>query len=229
MLHKATLVMSVGGSLIAPDGIDLNFLKKFRQVILEYTRRGNRAVIICGGGGAARAYQRAAKMVSPAVTNRDLDLIGIGATKLNAELISGIFGSAAHEGIMANPGKKISTAKRIIVGAGYLTGSSSDKDAVLSAIAFGARTVINLSNITYVYDKDPSKYRDAKPQPHMSWSAFRRLVGNRWVPGAHVPFDPIAARLASRHRLTLVVLNGANIPNLKRFLNSQPFVGTTIQ
>jgi len=142
-----TLVMSLGGSLIAPDGIDIHFLKNFKSVILDFIKKNNRVVLICGGGNTCRNYQKAAKIVNKKVKDRDLDWIGIATTKLNAELISGIFGDLAYESILLNPSKPVKTNKKIIVGAGYLPGSSSDKDAVLAAIAFKAKTVINLSNI----------------------------------------------------------------------------------
>ena len=221
--------MSLGGSLIAPREIDINFLKKFRPVILDFTKNGNRAVIICGGGNTARAYQQTARKIFKKVSSRDLDWVGIEATKLNAELVSAVFGDYAYESILGNPGQKVATKRRIIVGAGYLPGSSSDKDAVLAAKAFGAKTVINLSNIRYVYDKDPKKYKDAKPLKIMAWPQFRKIVGNKWVPGAHVPFDPVASRLAHKLDLTLVVMKGDDLNNLKRFLAGQKFVGTVIR
>jgi len=223
-----TIVMSLGGSLIAPEGIDQNFLKKFKQVILNYTRRGNRVILICGGGNTSRYYQKEAKSISPSISSRDLDWIGIGATRLNAELVSGIFGDAASESIIGDPSKKNKTNKKIIVGAGYLPGSSSDKDAVLAAKAFGAETVINLSNITYVYDKDPKKFKDAKPQKHMDWESFLKLVGSKWVPGAHVPFDPVASRLAYKWKMELIVMKGSNLSNLSNFLAEKKFIGTSV-
>jgi uridylate kinase len=223
-----TLVMSLGGSLIAPDGIDVDFLKKFRQVILDYTKKGNRVVLICGGGNTSRYYQKMAKSVNTKITATNLDWIGIGATKLNAELVSAIFGDSAFESILNNPSQPVKTRRRIIVGAGFKPGSSSDKDAVLAAQAFGAKTVINLSNITYVYDKDPSKFKDAKPQKQMSWKDFLKLVGNKWVPGAHVPFDPVASHLAHKLGIKLVVMKGSDLNNLKNFLRQEPFKGTLI-
>jgi len=36
------LVMSLGGSLIAPDNLDLNFLKKFRRLMLDYVKKGRK-------------------------------------------------------------------------------------------------------------------------------------------------------------------------------------------
>lgn len=226
--YKNTIVMSLGGSLIAPTDVDISFLKKFKPLIQHYVKRGNRVVIICGGGNTSRRYQRAAKQVNPRISSRDLDWIGIAATKINGELVSAMFGDLAYESIVFDPGKRVTTNAPIIVGAGLKPGSSSDFDAVLAAKAYGAKTVINLSNITYVYDKDPSKFKDAKPQHKMNWAAFRKLVGNKWIPGAHVPFDPVASRLAQQWKLSLVVMKGSDLPNLKKFFSGKLFKGTTI-
>jgi len=223
-----TIVMSLGGSLIAPDKLDLEFLKKFKQLILKFSKK-NRIVIICGGGDTAREYQAAARKINPQVSNKDLDWIGIGATRINGELISGIFGDHAHESILGDPTKPKKSNKNIIVGAGWMPGHSSDKIAVQAAKAFGASTVINLSNITYVFDKDPSKHQDAKPQEKMDWKSFRKLVGNKWVPGAHVPFDPVASQLAEKYGMELVVMNGGDLKNLSNFLEGKKFIGTIIK
>jgi len=223
-----TLVMSLGGSLIAPDNIDINFLKKFKKVILDFIRKGNRVILICGGGDTCRHYQKSAKKVNPKIKDRDLDWIGIATTKLNAELVSGIFGNAAYESILNDPGQKVRTNKKIIVGAGFKPGSSSDKDAVLAARTFGAKIVINLSNITYVYDKDPRKFKNAKPQKKMSWREFRKIIGDKYVPGAHWPFDPVASRLAQQWKMDLVVMKGSDVNNLKKFLSGKKYKGTLI-
>src|SRR3989344_7844049 len=227
-MFKKTLVMSLGGSLIAPDDLDLNFLKKFRKLILDYVKKGNRVVLICGGGNTSRNYKKAAKAINQKSTSSDLDWVGIAATKLNAELVSAIFGDLAMESILSDPSKPVKTKRLIIVGAGFKPGSSSDKDAVLAARTFGAKTVINLSNITYVYNKDPRKFKDAKPQKKMTWSVFRKIVGNKYVPGAHWPFDPVASKLAQKWRLNLVVMKGSDVSNLKNFLSGKKFKGTVI-
>ena len=224
-----TLVMSLGGSLIAPDKIDTTFLKKFRQVILNYVKRGNRVILITGGGNTCRNYQKAATQVYLKATNEDLDWIGISSTKLNAELVRSIFGDLAYEKVLGNPARKVKTSKKVVIGAGYAPGSSSDKDAVILAKTYGAKTVINLSNITYVYDKDPSKFSDAKPQKEMRWKEFLKLVGNKWVPGAHVPFDPVASRLAAERKMKLVVMKGSDLTNLSNFLSEKGFKGTVVE
>lgn len=223
-----TIVMSLGGSLIAPNGIDAKFLTKFKQIILSFIKTGNRVVIICGGGNTSRYYTKTAESISPRVSSRELDYIGIMATRLNGELVRSIFGDFAKEGVIGDPTKKVITNKKIIVGAGWLPGHSSDKDAVEAAKTFGAKTVINLSNIKYVYDKDPKKFKDAKPQKQMTWKAFLKMVGSEWVPGAHVPFDPVASHLAAKYRMELIVMRGSDLENLKKFLAGKRFVGTVV-
>src|SRR3989338_945512 len=156
-----TIVLSLGGSLIVPHNLDINFLKKFKKAILEFVKRGNRAIIVCGGGGTNRSYNFAAKSVSnPSLEN--LDWLGIAATRINAELVRVIFGKLAYEKVIYNPNKKIKTGKKIIVASGWMPGRSSDDDAVRLAINFKADKVVNLTNVDYVYDKDPKKYKDAK-------------------------------------------------------------------
>ncbi len=223
-----TIVFSLGGSLIAPDGIDTKFLAGFRRVLLDFTRRGNRAIIVCGGGNTARTYGRAVRALNPRASDVEVDWMGIEATKLNAWLVRDVFGSAAEHQLLYDPTKKIRTRRRIIVGSGWKPGCSSDKDAVLAARTYGVDTVVNLSNITYVYDRDPNRYPKAKPRARLTWGEFQKIVGTRWVPGAHVPFDPVAARLARRWGMSLVILKGSELGNLRDFLAGRSFRGSVV-
>jgi len=47
------MVLSLGGSLIIPDNININYLKKFKKTILKNTKR-YKFIIVCGGGNIAR-------------------------------------------------------------------------------------------------------------------------------------------------------------------------------
>ena len=49
-----------------------------------------------------------------------------------------------------------------MVAAGWHPGWSTDFVATILAERLQAKTILNLSNIDYVYDKDPNKYKDAK-------------------------------------------------------------------
>jgi len=223
-MEMDTLVISLGGSIIVPGEIDKVFLKKFREIILRLEQ--TRFMIICGGGKVCRNYQNAAKEIAD-ISKEDLDWIGISATRLNAELVRSIFGEEAHQKVIHDPHEQIDSSKRVIIGAGFEPGSSTDLRAVQLAKRFGAARVINMSNVDYVYSADPKKDPDAEILTTTSWPEFRMLVGNEWDPGLNMPFDPIASREAAQLGLEVIVI-GNDITNLEKLLRGEPFRGTTI-
>lgn len=160
-------VISLGGSLLVPQEIDLSFLKKFKNVI-EQEIKDKKFIIIVGGGKTARNYQQAAKKLVN-ITNEDLDWLGIHATRLNAHLLLTIFRDKAYYRIIKNPREKVKFKEKILIAAGWKPGFSTDYDAVLLAKTYGTNIIINLTNIDYVYDKDPNKHKDAKP--------FKKFLG----------------------------------------------------
>ncbi len=229
MSSTSTFIISLGGSLIVPaTGVDWKFLRKFKSLILAQVKRGRKFYLITGGGATCRNYQKAATKISP-LSQVDLDLLGIHVTKLHAQFLRILFGNQAHSEIINNPTLRIKTNKKIILGAGWKPGCSTDLDAVLIARANKVKTIINLSNVDHVYDKDPKRYKDAKKIERIDWQGFRRIIGNRWFPGLNLPFDPIASKQAQQIGLKIVILNGKRLGNLKKFLQGKKFKGTVIK
>ncbi len=222
-----TVVISLGGSLIVPSTIDINFLKKFKQLILKFIKT-KKFIIISGGGKTCRVYQKAASRISK-LTDEDVDWLGIHATRLNAHLLRTIFREYAYPKVVRDPREIIKFNKQLLIAAGYKPGSSTDYDAVLLAKKFGVKTILNLTDTDYVYDKDPGKYRNAKPLKKMNWKEYRKIAGNKWDPGLNLPFDPVAAKEAEKMNLKVVITNGKNIKNLDNFLSGKKFKGTIIQ
>lgn len=228
MNKKNQIVMSLGGSLIIPNEIDILFLKEFVSVVKDYVSLGYSFLIITGGGKLCRKYNDSLKqIVEP--THEDLDWMGIAVTRLNAELVRICFGDLAYEKVVLDPDKIPETDKPIILGGGWKPGNSSDLAAVHSAHSTGAKKIINLSDIDFVCDKDPKKFPDAKAIYKMSWNDFRALFSNDWNPGANVPFDPTVAKEAEDLGYEFIILNGKNIENLKNYLDGKEFVGTVIK
>ncbi len=220
------VIISLGGSLIYPDDIDTLFIKNFRQLILEYLEKGFEFAIICGGGKLARDFQAAAEKIVR-IDSEKKDWLGIDATKLNASLIKTAFGDKAHDRIISDPTKQIHTDKKIIIGSGWKPGWSTDYDAVLIAKNLKADMIVNMSNITHVYDSDPRQNKEAKKLDDISWPEFRRLVGEDWSPGLNMPFDPIASKEAEKSHITVKII-GKDLDNLKNLLDRKRFIGTTI-
>ncbi len=222
-----TVVISLGGSVLAPSGIDTGFLAGFRRLIIPFLKK-KRFAIICGGGKTAREYMSAASRVVR-LSDEDLDWLGIHATRLNAQLLRNVFSDVAHKRVIKNPNEMITAKEGIIIAAGWKPGRSTDYIAVMLAKKLGARTVVNITNTDYVYDRDPSKSSGAKPLKSVSWKDFIRLVGAaKWSPGLNTPFDPVAARAAQKLGLKVAIM-GKDLGNLSDFLNSREFRGTLIQ
>jgi uridylate kinase len=221
------IIISLGGSLIVPkDGIATQFIKDFRRLILTQIKKGRRFILICGGGTTARQYQNAAAEIVK-LTRDDLDWLGIHVTRLNGHLMRTVFRDIAHPRIITDPHEPIPNAK-LIIAAGWRPGCSTDYDAVLLAQQCDAKTLINLSNITYVYDKDPRTNKDAKPITTMNWKNFRKQFGGTWHPGLNSPFDPVAAKAASEQDMQVIIADGANLKNLEAVIAGEKYVGTTI-
>ena len=227
-------VISLGGSIIAPEDVDTDFLKAFGKTLRGYLaeKPGNRLIIVCGGGATARKYQHAYREIlgemKAGENSEAMDWIGIMATRLNAELIRQLFPDLCPQKTVTNPEEVNVFAGRVMVAAGWKPGFSTDYDAVLLAERFGAEKVINLSNIKQAYTADPKVDPDARPIDRTTWSSFRKLVGDEWIPGINVPFDPVASKRAEKAGLTVVITDGRNLDNLLAILNDMDFVGTTI-
>ncbi|MBI1838951.1 MAG: UMP kinase [Candidatus Colwellbacteria bacterium] len=231
--NRDILVLSLGGSLVVPHGeVDVNFLSKFNDFIRKNLKEnpGRQIFIVVGGGQVARHYRDAGKTVlGHELTIDDLDWLGIHATRLNAHLLRTVFRDISHPYIIKHYDIIRKVSEPVAIAAGWKPGWSTDYDAVLLCEDYGADTVLNLSNIPKVFDKDPKNHKDAKPIDMISWKDYRLLVGNKWIPGMNAPFDPIASKKAEELGLRVVVLKGDDFKNLGNYLENKKFAGTIIE
>ena len=225
-----TKVLSVGGSIVAPEKPDTAFLTSFSAMVRDWLSKSDdrRLILVVGGGAPARIYQNACREVYSDVENNACDWIGIMATRLNAQLVKAVFGDLCKEDVVTNPTEANEFTGKILLAAGWKPGFSTDNDAVLLAEKFSADTVVNLSNIEKVYTDDPRKNPDAKPIDSISWADFCAMVGDEWEPGKNCPFDPIASKKAREMGLKVICAGGKNIENIRKILDEKDFVGTII-
>lgn len=225
----ATFLLSVGGSTIVPGGkVNVVFLKGLRKLIAERVKLGDKFVIICGGGGTCREYQAGLKAIIKTKSN-ELDWLGIYTTHLNAQLVRLIFGQLAQPELV-NDYRSFDVKKwkyAVVIGGGLKPGGSTDTNTTLFAKKAGAKMIINISNVDYLYTKDPRKFKDAEKICEISWKDYRQMMGSKWTPGMNTPFDPVASKLADQSKMT-VILVGADMKNLSNVLSERPFRGTVI-
>ena len=214
--------------MIVPDQIDTTFLSNFRNFILEKVAQGFTFSIIAGGGKTARRYQEAAHAVRGDLPREDLDWLGIHATRLNGHLLRTLFREQAHHKLIKDPTIADQATDPVLIAAGWKPGWSTDYCAVMEAKTMGAKRLVNLSNIDYVYDSDPKQNPDAKKIEKISWPEFRKLIPHEWDPGLSSPFDPVAAKEAETLGLEVACIDGATLDEFSKYLAGEPFIGTTI-
>ncbi len=222
-----TIVISLGGSVIVPEEIDVDFLREFRDLILMHVQNGKKFVIITGGGRVCRKYQNALQDIVK-ISDDEKDWLGIFATRLNAEFIRILFAEHTENNIILDPTLPVSFVKPIVIGGGWKPGWSTDYVAVTLAKQLGAKKIINLSNAEYVYDSDPRLNPNAKKIEKISWPDYRKIIPKEWMPGLNAPFDPIASKLAEEAKIDVIIMNGKPILNFAKCLGGEPFLGTVI-
>lgn len=230
---KNKIIISLGGSLVYPNGgVNVNFLKRFNKFIREELAQdpNRQFFIVVGGGFIARHYRDAGRdVLGHELSPDDLDWLGIHATKMNAHLIRTIFRDIAHQYVLKHYEIIRKVSEPVVVGSGWKPGWSTDYCATLMAEDYRVDEIINMSNIKMVYDKDPKEFKNAKPIRKTTWKKFRKIVGDKWIPGLNVPFDPIASKRAEEMELKVVILDGDNLKNLRSYMHGEEFVGTIIE
>ncbi|MDR2541874.1 MAG: UMP kinase [Treponema sp.] len=229
-------VISLGGSIVAPDNIDVEFLKSFVNLIRSFIKEDSNRnfIFVVGGGAPARLYQKAYREITAGCihnkcnADNEADWIGIMATRLNAQLVRALMSEWCSQEVVTNPMEAEPLCGNVLVAAGWKPGFSTDYDAVLLAERFGADMVINLSNIEKVFTADPKIDPNAKPIDKITWADFRIMVGDEWVPGKNVPFDPVASRHAQKIGLKVICAGGRDLDNLEKILRGEEFIGTEI-
>lgn len=223
-------IISLGGSIVAPNEPDTQFIDSFTKLLRGYLAEdeARQVILIVGGGGPARSYQQAFRRIQPDGAPQEQDWIGIMATRLNAQLVKAVLADISPDPVVTDPTQVTSMRGRVLVAAGWKPGFSTDTDAVYLAEQFGADRVINLSNISKVYSADPKLDPEAVPLDTISWKEFLTMVGDEWIPGKNLPFDPVASKKASQLGLKVITAAGEDLANIGRLLRGQEFTGTVI-
>ena len=223
-----TIVMSLGGSVMIPDGVDAAFFRKFRAFVKKWTEK-KKFVIVTGGGKICRRYQQALKETRK-TSNEDNDWLGIRVTELNARFLQLVLKELADP-LIINERRLLKKIKKIrhpvTIGCGWEPGSSTDFDTAALAKHFGAKEVVNIGTAPYVYDKDYNKYKDAKPFYSLSWKEYKKIIPAEWFAGGHYPIDPVAARFAEKNKLKIIVVGG-DLRNVENLFSGREFKGTVV-
>jgi uridylate kinase len=225
---KRAIVLSLGGSLIVPEEVDVKFLRQFKKIILKSTNK-YKFIIVCGGGSTARKYISALK--ENGIEEKLQSLSGISATRMNARFMNYFFNINPEEGIPHTTKllkKYIKKQDVVFCGAlEYKPEQTSDSTAAEIARKFNTM-FINLSNVAGLYDKNPAENKNAKFIPKISWKDFYKMAHRqKFKPGQHFILDQTASEIIMKHKITTYLL-GKNLKELENVLKNKKFKGTTI-
>ncbi len=225
---KKVIVISLGGSLIIPDEVDIAYLRRFREVIKKHTKHF-KFVIVCGGGSVSRKYISALREEGKSEYLQNL--AGISVTRLNARFMAYFFGFDPKFGIphdMKHVANLLRKEGIIFCGAlRYAPNQTSDATACRLAASLNS-DFINLTNVKGLYDKNPMKFRDAKFIPSATREQLAKIVmAIPQKPGMHGPVDHTAMKVILKDKLRVYIL-GRDAKQLDNLLNGKKFIGSTI-
>jgi uridylate kinase len=224
---KKIIVLSLGGSKIVPDKVDLNFLQDFKRLIEKH--KDKKFVVVCGGGSIARKYIEALKKDKK--SDYLQSLIGISVTRLNARFLSYIFGIDPEKGIPAD----MKTVKNLLLkndfvfcgGLRYAPDQTSDTTAARLASYLKAE-FINITNVKGLYTANPHKDKSAEFIEKITWKEFNKIANKiKFSAGQHFVLDQSAAEEIMKHKIKTIIVG--NLRELEKVLFGKSFSGTTIE
>ncbi len=222
------VVVSLGGSVLVPNEDDARYLADLASLLRRLSSRV-RLFAVTGGGRVARYYIETGRALQ--VSERRLDELGIGITRMNARLL----GAALKGRSNLEPARTYAEAARfakrypIVLMAGTRPGHTTDRVSASLARFVGATRIVNATSVEGVYTADPRRDSSARLLERIGFEDLVRLAGEgHHAAGPNVVFDPVAARVLARDRIPLSVVRGRDLSSLEAAILGQPFRGTLV-
>ena len=223
-MKKEVIVISLGGSIIIPDEIDIKRIREFKKVIRSNLNK-YKFVIVCGGGSVARKYINALKDKPDELQS----YAGISATRMNARFMSYFFDFDQKEipHTIENVKNRLKRQNTVFCGAlGYNKNQTSDSTAVRVAKEVNAK-FINITDVKGLYDKDPKKFKNAKLIKEISSEEFYKIASKiKFKAGQHFVIDQHASKLINENKIPSYIVRDNK--ELNNILKNKKFIGTKI-
>lgn len=225
------IIIKLGGSVIQKEVSQIN--PQFFEFINLIKSSNEKVLITNGGGPFCRVLQNSLKE-NGVGDNRSLGIIGFNTDNLFGEFIllnlpqEKVFPQVITSQQSLDAAKAQKENYQFFIGGAWDIGHSSDYNAVTMAIEFGSNDILRITNVDFVYDRDPNKFPDAQKIPKMDWEQYMYVIGNKeFVPGGNYPFDPVASALAKDSRKKVYLTSLEKILERKT-LSLENFVGSII-
>jgi len=227
MVMNGPMVLSLGGSILAPDTFDPEFLDGLRELVLDISSR-RPLLIVTGGGRTARKY---IDVLRPRdITERDLDLVGIAATRLNGLLLAKLIGHDACPTIpeTVDEAAELAMTFPIMIMGGTEPGHTTDAVSAYLAEKVGATSWINATAVDGIYTADPRKDPDATRFDIIGTRELYGIVKSYTAAGSNVVVDPVAVTVLARSNISGLVIDGRDLDILGKAMREEDCPGTRI-
>ncbi len=228
MEERPRVALSAGGSIIAPDEIDVEHLRGLASIVSDASETRDMLVVV-GGGRVSRRYISACRALG--ADEGYLDWVGIDSTRLNARLLIAALRSRAYHGVPRDLHEALDAARDfpIVVMGGTHPGHTTDAVCAMLAELARASELVILTDVDGVYTADPRSHPDAVRLPRVTAAELVRIVdeGSRAAGSPNV-VDPLAARIIERAGIQAKVLDGRDLEQVALALSGHEFKGTLV-
>ncbi|MCD4756348.1 hypothetical protein K8R20_01895 [bacterium] len=221
-MKQNVLVLKVGGSIIYDQLLNINFdlFKRLKVWYYQNKDKYDRIVLVTGGGALSRSME---EKISENIGGVDhLHDIAMSLTQTNATILASFLEDDeifvpktlgdAYEFL------KDGSTKHMVSG-GLKIGWSTDMDTAVFADILEADKVYKISNIEYVYDKDPKEFFEAKPITDMTWEDFFKqfeiTMGEQHIPNVQSPLDVGCVQFCARKGLSFMITGGRTLDEIE--------------
>lgn len=228
------IVLKLSGEILGgkDKNIDVKYIENLAKDILDIVKKGFKIALVIGGGNIWRHRDNADLKIDRVHS----DNIGMMATIMNALILEDMLKSEkikvkAVSALSApnvlpdyEPKKasKMFNEYDVLICAGgtgkpYVT---TDSAAAFRAVEIGAEVLFKATNVDFVYDKDPKKFKDAKPVKSISGKdVLKKKLGF---------MDLCAVSLCMDEKIPIIIFNIFKKGNLQKAVFERN-IGTTIK
>lgn len=220
-----SVVVSVGGSVVLSDEVNVDFLKRLAALLIKVGRQ-HRLFVIVGGGTIARRYIHLGRELG--FDEDTLDLIGIDVTRVNARIMTNLL-EVSNKEIPRTTDEALGLDYPIVVMGGTDPKHSTDTVGAELAEKTHALRFVNATNVDGIYDKDPKKFKDARQLKEVTIDHLIAQYGTTWgAAGKNIFMDEPALAIIKRAKIPTFVVNGKRLDQLEKAMMGKSFDGTTI-
>lgn len=225
--EQRRVVLRLGGSILFPDLTpNQERLKKYAHAIQQVNGDLDKLVVVVGGGKPARFYIKLVDTFTDAYTK---DLLGIGASRLNARALSVATNQTNLNGAKisrriphnANEIAEILPSFDLCFCGGFHPGQSTTGVAALTAETIDANLLAIATDVGGIYNVNPKVNEEAEKFTEIEIGKLIEILASSTAQaGKYELIDLPALKIIERSKLPTLVFNGRTPENISKAVNS---------